>query len=468
MPSILSLLLNLTPVLAKTPCRQLALIIQAMLAMTGRISQLGISRWTQTGGSHRTIHRFFQTPIDWPALSWRFFERFSLDLNGVYLLAGDETVISKSGKHTHGIDRFFASLFDKAIPSIACFSLALIDVNQRRAYSLSNEQILRSPEEKEATDIRKKQAQQLKEQRKLRAAHKSAPLPQGRPKGTKSKDKAQVALNPELLRILGQSQRLLAHIGQKVKLSYMVLDGHFGNHCAAAMVGQLGLHLITKMRSDSALYLQMTPAQKRAHPRQRYGDKLDYDHLPEELVCSCQIEGGSEMRRYQVVCWHKEFAQRINVVILVRRCVNSEGVASGRVGHIVLMSTDLCLAGEQMVDYYTLRFQIEFTFRDAKQHFGLEDFMGVTPAAVGNAIGLPLFLVTFTSHLLSAFGTEHPGSCVADLKSFYRGRHYLDAFVKVLAHPPDSITYARLLERLGQMGSIHGGCCGAAPRARAA
>ena len=95
MPSILSLLLNLTPVLAKTPCRQLALIIQAMLAMTGRISQLGISRWTQTGGSHRTIHRFFQTPLDWPALSWRFFERFCLDSKGEGRLKGGKSPSAK-------------------------------------------------------------------------------------------------------------------------------------------------------------------------------------------------------------------------------------------------------------------------------------------------------------------------------------------------------------------------------------
>jgi putative transposase len=29
------------------------------------------------------------------------------------------------------------------------------------------------------------------------------------------------------------------------------------------------------------------------------------------------------------------------------------------------------------VDYYSLRFQIEFNFRDAKQYWGLEDFMNM-------------------------------------------------------------------------------------------
>ena len=40
-----------------------------------------------------------------------------------------------------------------------------------------------------------------------------------------------------------------------------------------------------------------------------------------------------------------------------------------------------------------LRFQIEFNFRDAKQYWGLEDFMNVTPTGVTNAANLSLFMV---------------------------------------------------------------------------
>lgn len=44
-------------------------------------------------------------------------------------------------------------------------------------------------------------------------------------------------------------------------------------------------------------------------------------------------------------------------------------------GHAILFSSDVELGWEKLIDYYSLRFQIEFNFRDAKQHFGLEDFM---------------------------------------------------------------------------------------------
>jgi putative transposase len=48
-----------------------------MLAMTGRVTMLGISRWTDQGGSYRTIQRFFNTVIAWSQVQW-FFIRYHL------------------------------------------------------------------------------------------------------------------------------------------------------------------------------------------------------------------------------------------------------------------------------------------------------------------------------------------------------------------------------------------------------
>ncbi|MCO5196627.1 MAG: transposase [Anaerolineae bacterium] len=49
--------------MTKTTIRQLSVIIPALLAMTGRVTMLGISRWAEKGGSYRTIQRFFHTAI---------------------------------------------------------------------------------------------------------------------------------------------------------------------------------------------------------------------------------------------------------------------------------------------------------------------------------------------------------------------------------------------------------------------
>lgn len=72
MPDILSLLQCLLPQINATTMRQLNRIIQAMLAMNGRITMLGISRWAEMGGSYRTMLRFFHTLIPWATLFWLY------------------------------------------------------------------------------------------------------------------------------------------------------------------------------------------------------------------------------------------------------------------------------------------------------------------------------------------------------------------------------------------------------------
>ena len=59
MLDILALFDCLSPHLQATTIRQLSRIIGAMLAMTGRVTMLGIARWGGDGGSYRTVQRFF-------------------------------------------------------------------------------------------------------------------------------------------------------------------------------------------------------------------------------------------------------------------------------------------------------------------------------------------------------------------------------------------------------------------------
>src|SRR5438876_401276 len=73
MLDIVPLLLCLQREMTMTTIRQFSLIALAMLAMTGRVTMLGISRWTGSGGSYRTVQRFFATVIPWASLFWLFF-----------------------------------------------------------------------------------------------------------------------------------------------------------------------------------------------------------------------------------------------------------------------------------------------------------------------------------------------------------------------------------------------------------
>jgi len=443
MPDILPILLGLSPVLPGTTCRQLHRIVVAMLCVTGRVTQLGISRWTDKGGSYRTVQRFFHTPIDWSEVQWLFFQLTVKYQDAEYIMVGDESPVSKAGKKTHGLDWFFSSIHDKVMRGLGFFSIAFIDVKKRQAYSLSTEQIVRSPEEKE-------QARKRKEQRKARSEKPGPKRPRGRPKGSKNKNKAQVTLSAELVRILAQAQKVLTRIGEKIRIVYFVLDGHFGNHSACSMVRQLGLHIISKMHHNAELYLQPTAEEKAKRPRLKYGARIDYAHLPEELRCSRTTEDGYRTELYQACCLHKQFAHLINVVIIVKTNLETQ-----RVGHVVLFSSDLTLDALKLVDCYALRFQIEFTFRDAKQYFGLEDFMGVKETSVANAVGLSFLMVNLSTYLLDGLRTSYPGAGVNDLKSYCRAQHYIAEILKFAPEKPDAITRSGLIEHLCRRVFIH-------------
>ena len=59
---------------------------------------------------------------------------------------------------------------------------------------------------------------------------------------------------------------------------------------ACRMARQLDLHLISKLRSDAALYAEMSVAQRHAQSRRKYGERIDLDALPAAWLRSSRTE----------------------------------------------------------------------------------------------------------------------------------------------------------------------------------
>jgi hypothetical protein len=355
--------------LTTTSVRQLSRIIYAILCMSGRVTMLGISRWAGKGGSYRTVQRLFYTAIPWAMVLWLLFRHHLFNPDDVYLLAGDECVVPKAGKRTYGLDRFFSSLYGKPIPGIAFFALSLISTQERRSFPIQVEQMVRSKAKKAAAKTKAKGNKQQKQGGPKR--------PVGRPKGSKNKDKTQVTLTPELQLIKTMVQKFLLLLNKLFPLTYLVLDGHFGNNNALQMTRQCGLHLVSKLRYDAALYFPYDGPYSGRGPRRKYGDKIDYHNIPGKYLQQTTVEKGIQTNIYQAQMLHKEFAQALNVVIILKINLKTRARA-----HVILFSSDLDLSFDTLIDYYRLRFQIEFNFRDAKQYWGLDDFMNIKQTPV--------------------------------------------------------------------------------------
>jgi putative transposase len=438
---IVALLQCLQSYLPATTLRQCGRIVRALLVMTGRLTMLGMSRWAGQGGSYRTIQRFFATVIPWGILFWVFFRHHVYCPGDVYLVAGDEVIVTKAGTHTHGLDRFFASLYGKPVPGLAFFTLSLVSTQQRRSFPIRVEQVVRCDAEKAASKAKAARRKQIPA---------TATRRPGRPKGSKNTPKADVPLTPELVRISGMLGALRQLIAGVVPLTYLLLDGHFGHANALQMARQANLHLISKLRCDAALYVPYTGPYAGRGPHRTYGPKIDYDHLPWQYLKETTREGHIQTCVYQAQLLHKEFQQPLNVVIIVKTNLRTQAQA-----HVLLFSSDLTLAYTPLIDYYGLRFQIEFNFRDAKPYWGLEDFMNVTPTGVTNAANLALFMVN-VAYRLRADGHSHdPNYSVLDLKADCRGYTYVEETIKMLPEKPEPVLLRQIFHKVAGLGRIH-------------
>jgi len=306
---------------------------------------LNISRWNEKH-SYKTIERFFDIKIDWLTIKWNFIKKA---LGSEVILAADESTISKSGKVTHGLGYFYSGLQGRPIKGISMLSFSLIDVQSRKAYPLFSRQMHKA-KKKDSTPSTPKRAV-------------------GRPSGSKNSNRASLRIKGTF-RVVSWYLMLILKVIKLPKLRYFVYDGAFGNNVGVIATKRANLHLISKLKKNSQLYFKFSGIQKRRGRKRIYGDSVDYDCINEKYLQSTKTEKGFEIKTYQLEVLSKKIHMPLNVVVIVVKNIKTK-----KQTHTILFSTDLDQGYEKIIDYYSLRFQIEFNFRDAKQFFGLEDFI---------------------------------------------------------------------------------------------
>jgi putative transposase len=446
MLDIMRIFAGLSQHLSTTEWRQLTRITEALLSMSGRVTMRGLSRWAGQGGSYRTVQRFFNTVLDWSQLQWLLIRTHLLDDDDEVVASGDHVVVTKAGKHTHGLDRFFSSLYGKAVPGLCFLSLSLISVKHRKSYPALMEQVEKSsdvPQSAPAQAAKKKGQDRNKAKQKRHGSR-------GRPKGSQNRHRREVELSPSLRFIQAQMVKLQHLVGRRLKLTYFLFDGELGHNDAMQMVRQVGLHLISKLRYDSALYLPYAGPYSGRGPRRKYGQKLDYHNLPSAYLKSTSIDQEIKTEIYQMSLWHKKFSDLLNIVVIVKT-----NLRTNKTAHVVLFSSDLTLAYEKLIDYYRLRFQLEFNFRDAKQYWGLEDFMSIKERPIYNSANLAMFMVNVSHALIRPMREQWPAFSINDLKAWFRGRKYVVETLKWLPEPPDSIFIDQVVAQMAELGRVN-------------
>lgn len=428
-------------------------------AHTGKFSITNLSRWTLSM-SKRRLERFYARPHDWVSYNGtlvydflsRFkdvFERFSSNALG-WALTIDETVEKKQGKSTYGRGFHYSSKADKVIGSIAVMNLSLTHCGTKLSLPLAQEQMV-FPSEVTADQAVKKAAK--KAQKKAAQARQKAllrgetppPPPEstgkvGRPKGSKNKPKPDKdAENPAiaytfcvLQLLLGIFlKRLAPLLSTFIAVRYVIGDGGFGNNTVAKICQSLGFELISRLQYNAALYLPFKGDYAGKGRPPKYGDKIDYNRIDEQLkdyLVEKKIhkDGSYDLIYHIPKCVHKSFEMPLNVVITCR--FDAQGKPKPHKTKLVLFSTDLKAPYADIINYYCSRFQIEFNFRDARQYFGLSHFKNIKMQQVQNVIGYAFFMVNLSNIMLFELKQIDPNCplSIQDLKAFFRAEKYLN------------------------------------------
>ncbi|MDQ6961925.1 MAG: transposase [Mariprofundaceae bacterium] len=416
--------------------------------MTGRVTMLGMSRWSVEGGSYRTIQRFLGLQdIPWKEINWSIVDKFLMRFEKVRILAGDEATVTKSGKETFGVDRFFSSIQNQVVPSMCFLCISVISVKHHRSFPLVMHQLVKD-KLRGCSKYRQKQDDN-KDSSTTRKDVEAGK--RGRKKGSKNINRRDVKLSKYMQFTQDKIAEVLGMMSKgNSKPTYFLFDGEFGNNFAVQMTSRVGLYLISKLRRGSKLYIPWQGEYSGRGRKRVYGDRFDPKNIPAEYLISSEQKDGTLVEMFQVQARHKKFPDALNIVIIRKTKIDS-----GKVGHVILFSSDLDLAVDKIVEYYSLRYQIEFNFRDAKQYWGLEDFMVVRENKVRNSASFSMFMVNM-SYALIAKNNDKIGQSVHDLKVWFLARKQVLSTLKLCSEKTDAIFIRGLIDQISMKFMVNG------------
>ena len=368
-----------------------------LLMLPGHATFRNMSRYSPY--HERTFARWYDTNLDWVALNKAaIIEIVPADHEQALII--DASFVSKSGKHTYGLDRFWNGSHSRTEKGLEISALAWLDLTEKCAYGLSVEQTPPSPEPSASESS---------------ASESSA-----------SESSASDISAPETTRMdvyLDQLRRVVkAH--DLTWLRYLLMDGAYSKQNFVDGVRDLGLHPIGKLRADANMrYLYQGPKRPGPGRPKTYDGKVDWSDLSRFERLDTEDE---DIVLYHQVLNHMQLKRNLQVVVVVH---------TQRKRYAVLFSTDVDLDALKLYRYYKARFQIEFLFRDAKQFTGLSDCQARSKGKLDFHFNASLSAVTFAKlEARQASGDGDASFSMASLKRRAFNQHLLDRICEHLAN----------------------------------
>lgn len=411
------------------------------------ITTRGLARYSHYCA--RQIFRFLSIEHNWYAVRILLFLDYFYHSEAHYLAAIDETVVRKSGKSTHGKDYFYSSIVQNPIPGVCFFNLSLIDPTSRTSYMLGVEQVIYTEEDK------KRKAEQKKKRAEGKKRNEEGKrLKAGRKKGEPNKKEPEITENASfrtLKKLISGVFEALKQYISTVKITHLLADSAYAAAHYMAEAQEKSLFLISKLNKNAVLY--SVPEIKKGKGRPTfYGEKIDLHRISEEYLVFCEKKGDCTHKYYQFKARNKSYKKStLNVLV-----VKTEN-AQGKISMNILFSNDLNLDAKTLFDYYSLRFQIEFDFRDAKQYFGLSDFKNYKEKNITSFVNLSFTMTLVVKKILADVRKEEGKEkfSILDLKLLFHGNFQAQNLFFMLKNDPTLLNNPDFERKIPLIGYIN-------------
>lgn len=300
------------------------------------------------------------------------------------IICFDPSYISKAGKHTQGVGKFWSGCAQSMKWGLEIASLAIGDVKNHTAFHYY------------ATQTITKEGQ------------------------------SQMAFYISYIK---------QYVSELRKLSkYIVVDAFFAKHDFISQITGQELQVITRLRDDAALWYLYEGSKKQGRGRPvKYAGKVAVQNP--NLQHFTLVEATPTHKAYEAVVFSKSLKIKLKVV-LVHNLKNDGSLKNCK----VFACTDITLAGCSIWQYYKLRFQQEFLFRDGKQFTGLTHGQSRQKERLLFQFNFSLSILSIAKvvHWLSKPVDQRAAFSIQDIKTQYFNEHLLNKFIIGLGICPET------------------------------
>ena len=358
------------------------------LSIRGRINFLQLARY----GKHeeQRYRQQFEKSFD--------FLNFNKELtlqhgSGRYAIAFDPSYISKSGKKTPGVGWYWSGCANQAKWGLEIGGLAAIDIDNHIAFHLEAVQTLNTDDQ---------------------------------------------SLTGWYASVISARKDSLTAISK-----YMVADAWFSKRTFVDSIVSMDMHLISRLRDDADLRYISTeePTGKRGRPR-KYAGKIILDSIDKDYFTF--ISKDEESTVYSAEVYSKALKRIIRLVYVIYS--NAKGKESCK----LYFCTDVVMPASEILLYYQSRFQIEFLYRDGKQHTGLNDSQARSENKLNFQFNASLTSINIARviHWLSLPKEERKAFSMSDIKTMNHNTLLLQRFIDVFGISPYSIKNQNYVKEL--------------------